>query len=271
MGSPVAAMRGGSAGNSSSRPAVRHISGLELIVLSILIVRALRAMPPILAALGICMRRVFRCTRRLAWRLGRWYDRHCRRPRYMLRCDLSAVEPGVCPVCLAPLAGEANGPDREEEEGGDQMDGDEGSKTANVEAENAGVATRAIATPALLRLRCGHTFHAECLDSWLDRRGTCPLCRSEVGDLRDCVEMRGLDPSAAAAAAQRSAAAAATTISTSAIAVAPAPAPAPWRATQRTAAAARDVSAADGGAGLAEPMLGASVAANSHEEARCLP
>ncbi|KAI6702909.1 hypothetical protein NL676_012045 [Syzygium grande] len=27
---------------------------------------------------------------------------------------------------------------------------------------------------------CGHCFHAECIDGWLQRRATCPLCRSRV-------------------------------------------------------------------------------------------
>ncbi|XP_030514736.1 putative RING-H2 finger protein ATL69 [Rhodamnia argentea] len=27
---------------------------------------------------------------------------------------------------------------------------------------------------------CGHCFHAECIDAWLGRHATCPLCRSHV-------------------------------------------------------------------------------------------
>ncbi|PKU80966.1 RING-H2 finger protein ATL11 [Dendrobium catenatum] len=29
---------------------------------------------------------------------------------------------------------------------------------------------------------CGHLFHAACVDLWLRRRQTCPLCRSLVGN-----------------------------------------------------------------------------------------
>ncbi|XAR63312.1 hypothetical protein NMG60_11023208 [Bertholletia excelsa] len=39
---------------------------------------------------------------------------------------------------------------------------------------------------------CGHCFHADCIDSWLQSRLTCPLCRSQIGRLpqfqqRPCV------------------------------------------------------------------------------------
>lgn len=27
---------------------------------------------------------------------------------------------------------------------------------------------------------CGHSFHLHCIDDWLSRQGTCPLCRNEV-------------------------------------------------------------------------------------------
>ncbi|CAH8354508.1 unnamed protein product [Eruca vesicaria subsp. sativa] len=30
---------------------------------------------------------------------------------------------------------------------------------------------------------CSHCFHAECIDPWLEKRSTCPLCRAQVPPL----------------------------------------------------------------------------------------
>ncbi|XP_031278180.1 RING-H2 finger protein ATL56-like [Pistacia vera] len=30
---------------------------------------------------------------------------------------------------------------------------------------------------------CGHTFHAECIESWLLKTPICPICRTRVGPL----------------------------------------------------------------------------------------
>ena len=30
------------------------------------------------------------------------------------------------------------------------------------------------------KLKCGHLFHNECLDSWLDNEKVCPVCKEEV-------------------------------------------------------------------------------------------
>ncbi len=32
-------------------------------------------------------------------------------------------------------------------------------------------------------LRCNHHFHKECLDEWLKRQGSCPLCVRQLGDV----------------------------------------------------------------------------------------
>merc|ERR1719367_1592504 len=102
------------AGHSQHR--AHHHAGLELIILSILLIRAMRALPPALAALVLGVRQVWRFGRRIVRRVARWRDRHWRRPRYTLRCDLAAVEPGTCPVCLAPLAGPAFADEEEQED-----------------------------------------------------------------------------------------------------------------------------------------------------------
>ena len=30
-------------------------------------------------------------------------------------------------------------------------------------------------------LSCKHKYHTECIDKWLERKSTCPICRKEVG------------------------------------------------------------------------------------------
>ncbi|EER04155.1 conserved hypothetical protein, partial [Perkinsus marinus ATCC 50983] len=30
------------------------------------------------------------------------------------------------------------------------------------------------------RLRCGHTYHHDCIAAWLKKDGSCPLCRHNV-------------------------------------------------------------------------------------------
>merc|ERR1712107_587855 len=49
----------------------------------------------------------------------------------------------------------------------------------------------------LLRLRCSHTFHEGCINSWFDRKDTCPVCRADVGGLRECVQLVGSLPNSA--------------------------------------------------------------------------
>mmetsp|Transcript_62449 Transcript_62449/g.111586 ORF Transcript_62449/g.111586 Transcript_62449/m.111586 type:complete len:329 (-) Transcript_62449:75-1061(-) len=174
----------------------RHLDGLEIIIISILLLRAIRAFSPAAAATVLGLRQFGRLLHRTHRRVQRWRDRNWRRPRYTLRCDLSEVEPGTCPVCLAPLAGEAAaGQGDSERTVGDAENPPEVPATpspgSTQELEGRG-STRNVSNEPLLRLRCGHTFHSGCLDQWLDRRGTCPLCRAYVGDLRECVELLDL-------------------------------------------------------------------------------
>lgn len=32
--------------------------------------------------------------------------------------------------------------------------------------------------------KCNHSFHSECIDSWLLKTAACPICRASVGSLR---------------------------------------------------------------------------------------
>ena len=41
-----------------------------------------------------------------------------------------------------------------------------------------------------LKLPCGHAFHEECVQGWLDNNPTCPNCRSELGAAADEAEAR---------------------------------------------------------------------------------
>jgi len=38
----------------------------------------------------------------------------------------------------------------------------------------------------LLRLPCEHTFHAVCADSWMAQDMSCPTCRSEFSNFKNC-------------------------------------------------------------------------------------
>lgn len=34
------------------------------------------------------------------------------------------------------------------------------------------------------KLQCGHLFHVDCLDKWFEKNYTCPMCRTEVEEVK---------------------------------------------------------------------------------------
>ncbi|CAN6458263.1 unnamed protein product [Victoria cruziana] len=50
---------------------------------------------------------------------------------------------------------------------------------------------------------CGHTFHTECIDSWLTRNTTCPLCRTSLIPVPKAAEASATDVEAGTVHADR--------------------------------------------------------------------
>ena len=53
-------------------------------------------------------------------------------------------------------------------------------RAAAGDGESGGGAGGGGGAPAVIELACGHRFHTCCVKPWVEMRGTCPLCRSDV-------------------------------------------------------------------------------------------
>jgi hypothetical protein len=92
------------------------------------------------------------------------------RARLMLCDDLEEEAPGHCCICLEPLC---DLPPEEALAHG-SCKGNHGS--------------------GLLRLPCEHTFHSLCAEPWLEREGTCPMCRQPCKSKRACIRICSRTP-----------------------------------------------------------------------------
>ena len=64
---------------------------------------------------------------------------------------------GMCPICLEPLA---------------ETDPEDPSEDLTEELTKA--------PHTAIKLKCGHVFHRACLQEWLQKNLTCPICRTPV-------------------------------------------------------------------------------------------
>ena len=52
--------------------------------------------------------------------------------------------------------------------------------TGSAETEDCIMCCEPIKLEDSKSLRCGHRFHAGCLQTWLQRKPTCPMCREDA-------------------------------------------------------------------------------------------
>mmetsp|Transcript_20906 Transcript_20906/g.65345 ORF Transcript_20906/g.65345 Transcript_20906/m.65345 type:complete len:362 (+) Transcript_20906:69-1154(+) len=104
---------------------------------------------------GAELRRTGRKIRRIFWKPPK---------AALVFCDdLAEAAPGECAICLDQLA------------------------TLPSELAVAPVdPLKVLPMHGLLRLPCGHCYHGECMDRWMEREVNCPMCRKSIGSLAHC-------------------------------------------------------------------------------------
>eukprot|EP00927_Polykrikos_kofoidii_P019195 TRINITY_DN18947_c0_g1_i1.p1 TRINITY_DN18947_c0_g1~~TRINITY_DN18947_c0_g1_i1.p1 ORF type:complete len:245 (-),score=39.71 TRINITY_DN18947_c0_g1_i1:111-845(-) len=133
-------------------PQGRQFSKFEMFLMGILIARsAIQIFGRSRAIIGSWTHGVWRRSRR--WWQDRW-----RKPGQTTYCSFSAFGSETCSVCLGNFAAEV---------GAGQLEGE--------------------SAEPLLRFPCEHLFHESCIMGWLERQDTCPVCRTEIDGLQECV------------------------------------------------------------------------------------